>query len=87
MEHNDNWKQVKETSDWFISCMMGKMAFNTHKGDWLETGLSDLRARLTQEMGELSDAIAGDEKKANIISECSDIANIAMMIADKVRRA
>lgn len=78
--------------DAFAEEMEAKLAENRHKGDrdgWRREQVSTLTKRLLCEVGELVDAIGkkdisgtGRFRKAQIRSECADIANFAMMIAD-----
>lgn len=75
-----NWSQVKKTLEWFQSVMLGKMAANTFKGDWLTAPTEALRARLREECIEFYEA----KKPASQIQELGDVANICMMLADKI---
>jgi len=67
---------------WFAERMEAKLAKNDHKGGWGGCELQYLSMRLTQERKELTDAIKSKDKQ-RIIDECADIANFALMIADK----
>lgn len=79
MEPTENWTQVKKIHKWFSNIMLGKMAANVHKGDWRLATTHALRARLQEELNEYKVA----EKPASKVQELADIANIAMMLADK----
>lgn len=82
--------------DAFADEMEAKLDHNRHKGDrngWRREGVSEfLLPRLLNEVGELIAALREDEDavtaqdsksaRAHIRSECADIANFAMMIAD-----
>lgn len=80
MTPEENWAQVERVQKWFLAIMSGKMAANTFKGDWLEVDLDYLYKRLGQELEEYIDA----SKPAAKIQELGDIANICMMMADKI---
>lgn len=67
---------------WFATKMEAKLAKNDHKGGWGSCELQYLSMRLTQERKELTEAIKSKDKQ-RIIDECADIANFALMIADK----
>lgn len=67
---------------WFAERMEAKLAKNDHKGGWQNCELQYLSMRLTQERKELTEAIKSKDKQ-RIIDECADIANFAMMIADR----
>lgn len=77
---------VKSVVRWFCDRMYDKLHKNQHKGvSWRTETALWLMERLEDEVGELEVAI--DEKnKEEIIKECADVANFAMMIADNARR-
>jgi glutathionyl-hydroquinone reductase len=75
-------KQVRNSVDWFSKQMERKLKKNDHKGGWRNCELQYLSMRLTQERKELTEAIASKDFQ-KIIDECADIANFAMMIADR----
>jgi hypothetical protein len=64
----------------FALLMEAKLRANDFKRHWSCSSLQYLSARLTQERKELSEAIA---TRTGVGEECADIANFAMMIADK----
>lgn len=76
--------EPREAVLWFAGEMESKLKVNDHKGGWYSCNLNYLSKRLTQERKELYDAIKSDDKE-RVISECADIANFAMMIADKFK--
>lgn len=67
----------------FAREMLEKLRVNRHKQHW--SGFSDawLFNRLKQEMGELRLALTRKRPDAEVIAECADVANFAMMIADR----
>lgn len=67
---------------WFANQMEVKLKLNDHKCGWQYCELQYLSMRLTQERKELTAAIESKEP-AKVISECADISNFAMMIADR----
>lgn len=67
---------------WFADKMEAKLKANDHKGYWGKCELQYLSMRLTQERKELYDAIESKDSD-RIISECADVANFSMMIADR----
>ena len=77
---------------WFTGKMFAKLALpkNTRKTDARDMLYPELLERLIDEVHELDDAIHRACKDHNdatdfaVISECSDVANFAMMIADKI---
>ncbi|MDE2105092.1 MAG: hypothetical protein KGL39_48080 [Patescibacteria group bacterium] len=79
----------------FAKAMEWKLSLNRHKGDregWhMETGPDGqpmdvyLSARLREEVGELQEALflGTSEGKSSILGEAADVANLAMMLADR----
>ncbi|MGE5572976.1 MAG: hypothetical protein ACM3ZU_08170 [Bacteroidota bacterium] len=68
----------------FAVYMEHKLRRNDHKPDWRTCSLAYLRGRLNQELAELDEAVqSGDPYR--IYDECADVANFAMMIADRAK--
>lgn len=77
---------------WFAQCMEEKLDENDTKDDWAfknthtktdRTLVSrTLVEQLRGELKELEAALDNDEPRENVIRECADVANFAMMIAD-----
>jgi NTP pyrophosphatase (non-canonical NTP hydrolase) len=83
-----------ETLAWFAEQMRAKLERDRHKGDnWQELGVDWLFDRLAGEMGPKTETSEIDELETaiyqqdweNVIRECADVANFAMMIADTAR--
>lgn len=81
---------------WFAQEMEAKLLENDHKDGWQGCRFSALFPRLRQESDELLvkahplhlDTMAEKltvEDACELIRECADIANFAMMIADNIR--
>jgi len=62
--------------------METKMLLNEHKGGHARLKIDDLMKLLHQEVRELKGAVEDKDYK-EVIMECADVANYAMMIADK----
>ena len=77
-----NMKDHRALISWFVDAMVAKLDANDHKGHWENSSLQYLCTRLAQEKKELSSAIAQDLTPEEIIAECADVANFAMMIAE-----
>ncbi len=75
-------ESLQESVNWFSKEMMEKLKENDEKAHW--SGMSnDLLIQLLMvEVGELASALVGLSCVEEIISECVDVANFAMMIAD-----
>lgn len=73
------------TLNWFGERMLDKMLKNKHKRGWHEDSIAFLRFRLQRELDELDEAIENKASPNEIIDECADIANFALMIADRAR--
>jgi len=70
----------------FAGLMEHKLAKNDHKGSWDQDTVEQLLYKLECEVIELRNAFEISHSGDEILSECVDIANFAMMIADKVVR-
>ena len=74
---------------WFVRQMQYKLRQNTDKTDARELEFIDLYRLLRGEVNELKldleDKINDGYVRDAIIEECADVANYAMMIADKVK--
>lgn len=71
----------------FALRMEKKLAKNRHKGDregWLKMSRAQIWGRIQDETKELGDALGEGNVPEDIANECADIANFAMMLADKV---
>jgi NTP pyrophosphatase (non-canonical NTP hydrolase) len=68
----------------FGNDMYKKLRDNADKAHWNTVSIDWLLNRMCDELEELRDACS-DGSSADIISECADVANFAMMIADNVR--
>ncbi len=71
-------KEIKN----FTHLMETKMLLNEHKGGHERLKLDELMKLLHQEIRELKGAIDAKDYKATAL-ECADVANYAMLIADK----
>lgn len=84
--------------NWFAGVMERQLRENDHKGKtgWKGWRFSELFPRLRQESDELLLATHGRQldttgekltakQQQEIINECADVANFAMMIADNIR--
>lgn len=68
----------------FTAVMRDKMVENTHKGDtWQTMDIKELLDRLEEEYRELVQAIIYDVGAVHVTKEAADIANFAMMVADR----
>jgi hypothetical protein len=86
-QQRDKLIQWMESLTWFSGRMSGKMLKNLHKSGWRGLPIEYLRWRLGEEVKELDEALASHKfnSQDDIVNECADIANFAMMIADVVR--
>ncbi len=77
--------QTEDVLRWFVEVMRAKLLANEHKGGWQNDRVSDLLRRLHEETGELAEAISLLALIEEIVGEAADVANFAMMIADRVK--
>jgi len=69
----------------FVVVMKEKLDENKSKGGWDSVDTSWLWMRLQKEMSELYSALNSSEPNPEeMVRECADVANFAMMIADRV---
>lgn len=68
----------------FAEGMLYKLKKNSHKAHWETVDCDYLFDRLLEEVQELKDARSGTVEQ--IMDECYDVANFAMMIADNVAK-
>jgi len=80
---------VRESVKLFSYDMENKLKQNEHKGGWDEESINDLYHMLIRETIELDEAIkdhlCGISFEDDVVSECADVANFAMMIADRLK--
>ncbi|MGG4449621.1 hypothetical protein [Brevibacillus porteri] len=78
----------REQVRWFAGQMEAKLQENDHKGGWEKCQFPFLYRRLIEEVQELRVAYEDQSKSLEeMIRESADVANFAMMIADKARGA
>lgn len=70
--------QLRQEVQWFAEQMELTLRKNDFKGGWKHCTLKYLFGKLTEEVEELSETTSNEE----MIKEASDVANIALMIAD-----
>lgn len=88
-EHTITGKLRCQNSDrlavlFFAEGMLYKLKKNSHKAHWETVSCDYLFDRLKEEVQELADARSGTVEQ--IIDECYDVANFAMMIADNLSK-
>lgn len=70
---------------WFAQNMEAKLRENDDKPNWREQGLPYLFDYLVGEVKELSNELKASQlDRDKVISEATDVGNLAMMIADKI---
>ncbi len=93
---------VRVEVQWFASKMEEKLALNDHKTGWKDCEVDMLIDRMQEEIDELKNAwwkrkndwgrSAGEgfmfvATNEELIKECADVANFAMMVADVLKEA
>ena len=79
--------EYKPTVDKFAAVMLEKMEANKHKGEqWKTMSVDSLLKRVLEEFEELQLAVTHDVEPHFILREAADIANQAMMVADRYER-
>lgn len=81
-------EKARDEVIWFAEVMEDKLKKNDHKTHWKYAEIGYLSKRLHQESKELSRALQHtdetEQSNLEIIQECADVANFAMMIADNI---
>lgn len=92
-DEHGNEHTVRAEIGGFAVKMEKKLQKNDWKGGWDEMSLYELMLRLQEEVKELLwcivEALVGikqDKTPNDVINECCDVANFAMMIADKAAK-
>jgi NTP pyrophosphatase (non-canonical NTP hydrolase) len=75
---------IRPELEWFVQQMEQKLKENDHKQHWQNNHPYKLLDNLYEEAKELEEAIVMNFSAKEIIKECADVANFAMMIADNV---
>lgn len=78
--------RYKEDLEWFVTEMETKLDSNNYKGTWKNDSINRLFDMLEDEADELFSEITEiNVSNENIIKECADVANFAMMIAERAK--
>jgi hypothetical protein len=79
--------EVRPRLDWFVDEMRGKLAAerNQQKSDWRDVDPVVLLRMLEAECDEVRAALVSGDP-GHVVWECADVANVAMMLADRVGR-
>lgn len=77
-------QKVLPVLHWFNTIQVEKLEENADKPHWDTLSIDELIFNLNCEFNELSLAISSKDQY-EAIRECADIANFAMMIADKLK--
>lgn len=86
--------QYEKQLAWFVEQMKAKLDKNLHKGGWCSVSTYALYTMLHKEIEELDSAVKAffveqgfgrdtSFEAAHVVEECADIANFAMMLADR----
>jgi NTP pyrophosphatase (non-canonical NTP hydrolase) len=86
--------QIDQAVLQFTIDMKYKLRLNNHKGHWKDQDFTHLLMKLNGEVSELVEALKPIQKSGrfdqkvfmDIIHECADVSNYAMMIADNAKR-
>jgi len=75
--------QTKYLPNWFVEEMEARLRANAYRGGWNNEKETTLINRLFFQVGQLEDAMRAGDK--DIVRRAADVANFAMMIADKTK--
>ncbi|MDB5056142.1 MAG: hypothetical protein JWM44_4192 [Bacilli bacterium] len=87
---NERWKSLRPEVQWFSEQMEATLKRHDHKGGWGpdHCSMNYLLEALKEEVTELSIATGyiGDDARDIIIRKCTNVANYAMMNADRMKQ-
>lgn len=88
--HADNFDFLRESVQWFATVMEVVLRKNDHKGGWENEPFQYFIDRMRDELSEIEGAIANlrpsDGDLIDLVNECADLANFAMMLAENAHR-
>lgn len=76
-------EEMTQDNAWFNRIVLDVLKDNDHKSGYRECNYLYLLNSLKDEVSEIEDALINQEDPADIVRECADVANFAMMIARK----
>jgi NTP pyrophosphatase (non-canonical NTP hydrolase) len=82
MNKPEGWNDLRPAVQKFALAMETELRDNDHKGGWSGESTKELLARLHEETHEVWHATTYGASEEIVLSECADVANFAMMIAD-----
>lgn len=87
LEQDHRKNMIKFALDWFPKEMELELMKHLDRPGWKQSDFRFLFRRLCDETIELDKALFADRKitRKQIIKECIDVANFAMMIADNIK--
>ena len=77
---------IKVKVTWFAEIMKGELEKHLDRPGWKDETTEWLCERLDEEVKELKQAVRNNESDQEVIEECADVGNFAMMIADNYER-
>lgn len=75
--------QTKHLPQWFVDEMEARLKANSYRGGWSKDSPEHLINRLFFQVGQLEDSVRAGEK--DVVRRAADVANFAMIIADKFK--
>ena len=84
LDEKDGGPEIRASVLWFAEMMELNLLANDHKGGWENETCEYLSGRFVEEVYEFIDAMDSCNA-SDIIHEAADVANFAMMLADRVR--
>jgi len=82
---DENRVGLRQEVDSFSQSIEKILRTNAHKGHWGKLSVAQLFEKLEEEHEELRRAVLAHEGSEAVLHEASDVAAVAMMIADNVR--
>jgi hypothetical protein len=80
----DPQQVIEDKISWFATEMLSQLQTNLHKGGWEQSDMGELLWLLDKASKDLTEVIYKEPADA-AITKAADVANFAMMIADRLR--
>jgi len=90
LDHADNFDFLRDSVQWFATCMEVRLRENDDKGGWNNEPFQYFIDRMQDELIEIENAIIdireGRADLIDLVNECVDLANFAMMLAENAHQ-
>ena len=85
LTHADNFDFLRDSVQWFATCMEVRLRENDDKGGWSDVPDEHLLEMITSRLWKAQTALS-DGDHITVVNELADLANFAMMLAENVHQ-